>query len=97
MLNSSCCVQCKYHPLTVNPGVSGGRKLERYELLHVLYHHLIVGLCLMLMPYTAYGMSNLVGKLGVVDYIVFFAMLLLSVSTGLYHGVVKGGQKTTSQ
>ncbi|XP_077983095.1 sodium-dependent multivitamin transporter-like [Glandiceps talaboti] len=40
--------------------------------------------------------SNDVTPFGVVDWVIFVAMLLLSTATGVYHAVVKGGQKTTS-
>ncbi|KAJ8031877.1 Sodium-dependent multivitamin transporter [Holothuria leucospilota] len=35
--------------------------------------------------------------LGVLDYVVFLALLTVTVITGLYHGVYKGGQTTTKQ
>ncbi|XP_077983096.1 sodium-dependent multivitamin transporter-like [Glandiceps talaboti] len=40
--------------------------------------------------------SNYVTPFGVVDWVIFVAMLLVSAAAGVYHAVVKGGQKTTS-
>ncbi|XP_078001019.1 sodium-dependent multivitamin transporter-like [Glandiceps talaboti] len=34
---------------------------------------------------------------GVVDWVLFAAMLVISALTGIYHGIHKGGQKTTAQ
>ncbi|KAJ8031991.1 Sodium-coupled monocarboxylate transporter 1 [Holothuria leucospilota] len=42
-------------------------------------------------------MANAANPMGVVDFIVFVAMLLITVCIGLYHGLYKGGQTTTSQ
>nr|XP_006811538.1 PREDICTED: sodium-dependent multivitamin transporter-like [Saccoglossus kowalevskii] len=41
--------------------------------------------------------SNDVISFGVVDWIVFIAMLAVSTATGVYHAFAKGGQKTTSE
>ncbi len=41
--------------------------------------------------------SNGTNPLGVVDYLVFSSFLAIAAGTGLYHGIVKGGQRTTNQ
>lgn len=42
-------------------------------------------------------MADPATTLGVLDYVVFAALLTVTVITGLYHGVYKGGQTTTRQ
>ncbi|XP_070577494.1 sodium-coupled monocarboxylate transporter 1-like [Ptychodera flava] len=42
-------------------------------------------------------MSGEVIPFGALDYVVFAALLVVSASTGVYHALVKGGQRTTSR
>ncbi|XP_071844703.1 sodium-dependent multivitamin transporter-like isoform X1 [Apostichopus japonicus] len=41
--------------------------------------------------------SRTANSLGVLDYIVFAVLLIITVVTGLYHGLYKGGQNTTKK